>query len=104
MRTILGSLASEFAECADGAEAVAAFATLQPDWTIMDITMKGMDGLEATRRIKRHSPAALIMVLTQSDSAKVREAAFEAGASAFFSKDNLSQVAAYLSSPGSADP
>src|SRR5258708_2194611 len=87
LRSMLSDLASEFAECADGAEAVMAFARLQPDWTIMDIAMKGMDGLEATRRIKSQSPDARILVLTQSASAKMREAALEAGASAFVSKD-----------------
>jgi CheY-like chemotaxis protein len=104
LRSMLGDLASEFAECTDGAEAVAAFASERPDWTIMDITMKGMNGLEATRRIKRQSPDARILVLTQSASPKMREAAMEAGASAFVSKDHLSQIAAYLNFPASSDP
>ena len=51
LRTMLGELASEFTECADGAQAVAEFARQRPDWTIMDIAMQGMNGLEATRRI-----------------------------------------------------
>ena len=96
LRSVLGELATEFTECADGAEAVAAFARQQPDWTIMDITMKGMDGLEATRRIHKQFTAARIVVLTQYDAPQMRAAALEAGACVFLSKDNLNQLPTLL--------
>ena len=98
LRTMLGDLASDFTECADGAEAVAAFARQRPDWTIMDITMKGMDGLEATRRIVKQFAGSRIMMLTQHDTPQMRAAALEAGACAFISKDNLAQLGAILRS------
>jgi CheY-like chemotaxis protein len=62
LRSMLEDLASEFTECADGAQAVAAFARQRPDWTIMDIAMKGMDGLEATRRILQQFGGSRIMM------------------------------------------
>ena len=98
LRSILGELASEFTECADGVEAVAAFAHQRPDWTIMDINMKGMDGLEATRRIQTQFNGSKIVILTQHDTPQMRAAALEAGARAFISKDNLSQLDAILRS------
>ena len=98
LRSMLGELASEFTECADGAEAVAAFAHQRPDWTIMDISMKGMDGLEATRRILKQFAGSRIMMLTQHDTPQMRAAALEAGAWAFISKDNLGQLDAILRS------
>jgi len=98
LRSMLDELASEFTECADGAEAVAAYARQRPDWTIMDITMKGMDGLEATRRIQKQFSDSKIVMLTQHDTPQMRAAALAAGACAFISKDNLGQLDAILRS------
>jgi len=103
LRKLLSHLTSDFMECANGAEAVAAFAKHRPDWAIIDITMEGMDGLEATRHIKRQSPDARVLILTQHDSPKIRRAALEAGASAFVSKDNLLEIAIHLNPSGSND-
>ena len=75
MRRLLRSALSHLAdirECGDGGEAIAAFAQERPDWTVMDVGMKGIDGLEATRRIKASFPDARILVLTQHDSPGVR--------------------------------
>jgi CheY-like chemotaxis protein len=96
LRSMLEELASEVTECADGAQAVAAFARQRPDWTIMDIAMKGMDGLEATRRILQQFANSRIMMLTQHDTPQMRAAALEAGACAFVSKDNLAQLGTIL--------
>jgi len=104
LRKMLSDLGCDFTECASGTEAVAAFATYRPDWTIMDLAMEGMDGLEATRHIKLESPDARVLILTQHDSPKIRRAALEAGASAFVSKDNFSEIAAYLDPSGSNNP
>lgn len=94
----LENLASEFVECCDGAEAVAAWAQHRPDWTVMDVAMKPMDGLEATRLIKARFADARIVIITQHDSAPMRQAAKRAGASVFFSKDNLADLANALES------
>jgi CheY-like chemotaxis protein len=96
LRSMLEELASEFIECADGAQAVAAFARQRPDWTIMDIAMKGMDGLEATRRILQQFAGSRILMLTQHDTPQMRAAALEAGACAFIAKDNLAELSTIL--------
>jgi DNA-binding NarL/FixJ family response regulator len=83
-------------ECADGADAVAEFARVHPDWTIMDVMMKGMDGLEATRRIRALFADARIVILTQHDSPPLRQAATKAGALGFVSKDQLPELSAIL--------
>ena len=92
LRNALSGLASEFTECCDGAGAVATFTRERPDWTIMDLAMEPMDGLEATRRIKALVPEARIVVLTQHDSPWLRDAARDAGATAFLSKDQLTEI------------
>jgi CheY-like chemotaxis protein len=96
LMSTLGNLASEFVECSDGAEAVAAWSQHHPDWTVMDVAMKPMDGLEATRRIKARFADARILILTQHDSPPIRQAALDAGACAFVAKDHLEQIIAML--------
>jgi CheY-like chemotaxis protein len=96
LRTTLGHLTSEFIEYSNGADAVAAFSRERPDWTVMDVGMKGMDGIEATRQIRATFPNARILVLTQHDSAGIRRAAHDAGASAFLSKDHLAEIGVAL--------
>lgn len=85
-------------ECASGAEALATFETERPDCVLMDIEMDGMDGLETTRSIRSKFPDARIIILSQHDSAELREAASEAGASAYLQKDNLNDLLRVLSS------
>ena len=96
VRSTLSHMADEFVECDNGSEAVAAFARERPDWTIMDIAMKPMDGLEATGRIKARFADARIVILTQHDSPPMRQAALAAGACGFLAKENLDQVTALL--------
>lgn len=76
-------------ECNDGGEAVLAYETHHPAWTVMDIEMPGMDGLSATRAIRAAHPEARIIIVTSYDSPDCRTEAEEAGAAAFVSKDDL---------------
>ena len=104
VRNALSHLTSEFTECSDGADAVVMFQRERPDWTIMDIAMKPMDGLEATRRIKALGPDARILILTQHDSPGIRRAAKEAGATAFLSKEQLQEIEQLLSGSSPLQP
>ena len=96
LMSTLENLASEFVECADGAEAIAAYSQHRPDWTVMDVAMKPMDGLEATRQIKSRFADARILILTQHDTPPIRQAAMQAGAHAFLAKENLVDLTAIV--------
>ena len=89
LRLWLHDLATDFAECADGAEALDAYRNFLPDWVLMDWEMKIVDGLAATREIIAAYPNAKILMLTLHDLARLREAARSAGASGFVLKDEL---------------
>jgi len=81
-------------ECRDGAEALAAYTKHRPDCVVMDIHMPKMNGILATKEIKAAFPEARVVILSKFKDAETREAAREAGANDFVSKEDL------LSLPG----
>lgn len=92
VRSVVGDLAEQVHECADGAQAVALFADHRHDWVVMDIEMPNLDGIEATRRIKKLAPDARVIILTVFDNPSLRESSQEAGALAYLLKDNLLEL------------
>ena len=103
LKSLLGDLVSAVWECSDGAEVLAAYNHHRPDFVLMDIQMKLMDGITATRRIKAADPAARIIIVTDYDQADLREAARQAGACAFVAKENLLELVRFLQAQ-SANP
>jgi CheY-like chemotaxis protein len=94
----------EVIECGNGAEAVVAYNKHKPDWTLMDIQMPDMDGLKAIRFIRSENPKARVIILSQHDSADLREAAREAGAIAYVHKDKLKDLRGTISSLSQDSP
>jgi CheY-like chemotaxis protein len=92
IRSVVADLNKDFCECEDGAEALANFQIYQPDWVLMDIAMKEMDGLAATRQIIARFPKANIAIVTSYDDDGLRHAAKQAGASDYFIKENLFEL------------
>jgi DNA-binding NarL/FixJ family response regulator len=74
-------------ECADGDEAVDAVARARPDLVVMDVRMKRVDGVEATRRLRALDDGPPVLVLTTFDDDEVLAGALRAGASGFQLKD-----------------
>ena len=79
-------------ECGDGAQAVAAYRELIPDWVLMDVEMPIMDGITAARAIIADFPEAKIAIVTDHDNLPLREAAAEAGACEYIVKENLADL------------
>jgi DNA-binding NarL/FixJ family response regulator len=73
----------------DGDAAVAAAESLHPDLVILDISMPGMNGFEAARRISAHDPAPRIMFLSVHEEADFLEAARQAGAVGYVLKRSI---------------
>ncbi len=75
------------ADVGDGAGAIAKATQLRPDCVFLDVELAGIDGIEATRRIKERLPACAVIVLAPSEDEAPLVAAVEAGASGFLTKD-----------------
>jgi two-component system, NarL family, response regulator LiaR len=74
-------------EAGGGEEGVARAAQLLPDVVLMDLVMPGMDGIEATRRIRIVSPSTQVIVLTSYSEDERIFPAIKAGALSYLLKD-----------------
>jgi DNA-binding NarL/FixJ family response regulator len=74
-------------EAGDGETAVAEAERLRPDVVIMDIAMPGMNGIEATQRIKARMPQMAVLALTAHNDILYVMKLLEAGAAGFLLKD-----------------
>jgi DNA-binding NarL/FixJ family response regulator len=75
------------AECDDGDQVLAAVERHRPDVVVMDVRMKRVDGVEATRRLRVAGAQPPVLVLTTFDDDDVLSGALRSGASGFQLKD-----------------
>ncbi len=76
-------------EVDSGEDAVGAVMRLRPDLVLMDVGLSGIDGYEATRRLRYVRPATVIVLVSASDDALEGETAVTCGAVAWVRKQDL---------------
>jgi len=74
-------------EAASGEEGLELVATLHPDLILLDLNMKGMDGIETLKRLKEKEPDTRVIMLTVSDNEDDVVTALRAGADGYLLKD-----------------
>jgi DNA-binding NarL/FixJ family response regulator len=74
-------------EAEDGETALEAYDSLQPDVVLMDVRMPGMDGVEATWRLRKRWPSARVVILTTFDNDEYVFEGLRAGALGYLLKD-----------------
>jgi DNA-binding NarL/FixJ family response regulator len=72
-----------------GDEAVKKAKELEPDVVLMDISMPGLDGVEATRKILAAQKDVRVLMVTGSDARQDVDAARSAGAAGYVTKDKI---------------
>ena len=92
IKRLIKSVLAEVYECSDGSEALDAYTAHHPDWVLMDIEMKDVDGITATRQIMTTFPDARIVIVSNYDSDDLRAAASTAGACGYIVKENLIEL------------
>ena len=73
-------------ECADGGEVLATVAALAPDVVLMDARMPFVDGVQATRELRRREGSPPVLALTTFDDEEVLAGMLRAGAAGFVLK------------------
>jgi CheY-like chemotaxis protein len=94
LRHVVGEMAEVY-ECADGAEALPQYEAHHlggADWVLMDLRMKHVNGLEATRRLRAAHEEARVIIVTNCADARLREAARQAGAYEYLLKEDLHRL------------
>jgi DNA-binding NarL/FixJ family response regulator len=96
IKSIVALPGDETAECPDGSSVLAAFKAFKPDWVLMDVKMKPVSGLQATRELKSAFPNAHVAIVTNYGDQEFRDEAKAAGADKYFLKDNLMEIRGQL--------
>jgi DNA-binding NarL/FixJ family response regulator len=78
-------------EADNGNDAIRLANELKPEVIIMDLSMPGLNGIEATRAIRRSQPETRIILLTLHESADLVRSAFRAGARGYLLKTDAEQ-------------
>ncbi len=75
----------------DGLEAIEETKRLRPDLVVMDVSMPRMDGLAATRTIRRDVPETKVIIISQNDPRLMQKEARSAGAEGFIEKSRIAR-------------
>lgn len=95
-RELVAMWFDEIFEITSGEEAIDAYKKYQTDYVFMDIKMKGMNGIAATKEIMNQFPKAKIIVVTNYDDNNLREEAKKAGAREYILKEEIFKLPEYI--------
>src|SRR5262245_126738 len=86
VRRILEDDGHHVVEAQDGLSALELYYTDKPNLTLLDVTMRGMDGIEVLSRIREFDPSAVVIIVSADVQSSTREMAANAGAVSFVMK------------------
>jgi len=83
-------------EAGSGQEALELYTELKPDLVTMDITMRGMDGITASKEIMDQDSSAKILILSNLDDEKYRDQVERIGAIGMINKHDTKQLLDFI--------
>ena len=86
---ILDNPEDEFLQCEDGAFVSTIYSNHKPDIVFMDIAMKQLNGIAATKKLIAEYPDAKVVIVTNYSDQKLKEKAILAGAMGYVLKEDL---------------
>lgn len=92
IKSVLARKSTKFIQCNNGIEAIDEYKKSHPDWVLMDIRMKEMDGLRAAEAIKNIDSEAKIVIVTNYDDPDFRAEAKRLGTMGYVLKENLTEL------------
>ena len=92
VRTIVATPTDEILELDDGIAVNENYAAFHPDWVLMDVKMKQVNGLQATRRLIQRFPDAQVVILSNHTSKRIVAKGLQVGARAYLSKEDIFAV------------
>ena len=96
IRSIVAGTGDTVSECSDGSMVISTFERAHPDVVLMDLHMKQVNGIEATRNLKNKYPDATVIIVSNFNDQDFRDAAQDAGAASYFTKDNLISLKQFI--------
>jgi CheY-like chemotaxis protein len=96
IKTIITAPGDDVLELDDGRDVVSSYAAFQPDWVLMDVNMKVVNGLQATRQLIHNFPEAKVIFLSNFTSKRIIAKGLQVGARAYLSKEDLFAVQNFI--------
>ncbi|MBN1446847.1 MAG: response regulator transcription factor [Bacteroidetes bacterium] len=96
LRHMLAGLCDDIVECSSGEEAIALYVHRQPDLVLCEISLPGVDGIEALKSVLRSDRGVRWIFVTEEDDPSCRTDALAAGAEAYFLKEDMIALQDYL--------
>jgi len=100
MRETLKSMVSDLVtvvdECQDGSEVMQHYRNSHPDFVLMDIAMKTVDGIRATKSLMKEFPEAKVVIVSNYGDEEIMAEALKAGSIGFVQKEYLNAIKQFL--------
>jgi len=89
LKSIFKTIFNEIRECDDGETSLQEYESFSPDWVFMDIEMKKVDGITASKEILKLYPQAKIVIITSHNDPQIKQDVMSLGVYKFIWKEDI---------------
>lgn len=96
LKNVVSGYATVVDECTDGSEVVEHYRASHPDVVLMDIAMKNIDGIRATKMLIKEFPDAKVVMVSNYEGEEIKVEAMNAGSVGYVHKEYLAMLRSYF--------